>query len=92
MKQLREDDDRRMEELWIDDCEFNENNWSVMIEIILNIKIVDLWSMEMEREQWERLADVIQQRWGQIKSKKLDLLACNIGEQFVERVRRFNYL
>ena len=83
MNQLREDDNRRMEELLKDNCEFDENNWLHMMKIILNIKRVTWRDMKMEEEEWERLVDVIQQRWGQgaIKLKRLYLWDCNIGEQ-----------
>ena len=48
----------------------------------------------MKMEEWESFVDVMEQRQGQrtIKLKKLDLLACNIGGQFVERVRILSYL
>ena len=36
-----------------------------MIEIILNIEIVRLWSMKMEEEEWRSLVDVMEQRPGQ---------------------------
>ena len=48
----------------------------------------------MKMDEWEGFVDVMEQRRGQrtIKSKKLVLSNYNVGEQFVERVRLFNYL
>ena len=86
------DDDNRMEELRISSCNLDENNWKNMIQIIANIKIVQLQMMKMEEEEWERFIDVIVPRPGAIKLKELELSYCNIGDQFVKRVRRFNYL
>ena len=48
MNQLKEDDDTRMEFLWINKCEFDEDNWSMMIQIVVNTKRVTLRNMKME--------------------------------------------
>ena len=86
IKQLQEDDDTRMEMLWIDNCRFDENNWMNMIEIILNTEIVRLWSIKMKEEEWRSLVDVMEQRPGQraMKLKWLNLWDCNISDQLVE--------
>ena len=70
MNQLREDDDTRMEVLWIHDCEFDENNWSMMIQIVVNMKGVDLWRVEMEEKEWGRL--------GMYRSFMVDLLTFSL--------------
>ena len=93
IEQLKEDDDNtRMEKLWIAECEFDKISWMNMIQIIVNMKIVELFEMEMEEEELERFIDVMEQRRGAMKLEVLELTYCNIGDQLVERVRRFNYL
>ena len=49
--------------------------------------------MEMGEKEWDRLLYVIEERKGQggRKLNWLNLWDCNIGDQLVERVRRFNY-
>ena len=91
IKQFK-DDDTRMEMLSITDCEFDKINWINMIQIIVNIETVDLNSMEMEEEEWRRFVAVIEQRQRAIKLEELGFWDCNIGDQLVERVRRFKYL
>ena len=35
----------------INNCQFHENNWSIMIKIVVNIKRVQLLFMEMEEKE-----------------------------------------
>ena len=86
--------DIRMKELWIEECQFDEENWQILSEIIVSIKSVNLWLMEMEETEWNRLIYIIEERerQGARKLKLLTLFGSNIGEQLIERVRRFNYL
>ena len=53
MKQLKYDD-TRMEELQIRKCHFDEINLSMMIEIIVNIKTVDMWDNSVKQDHSAR--------------------------------------
>ena len=58
----KDDDNRRMEELWIYKCQFDEKNWKNMMEIVANMKTVMLSDMKMEEKEWVGLVDVMEHR------------------------------
>ena len=92
--QLDNHRDIRMKKLWIIECQLDEENLRIWSEIIVSIETVDLSSMEMEETEWNRLIYIIEERerQGARNLEFLGLFDCNIGEQLIKRVRRFNYL
>ena len=92
--QLEDENNSRMEVLCICNCQFDEKNLLIITEIAVKMKSVSLMLMKMAEKEWERLVGVIEQRHRNngMKLEVLNLSYCNIGDQLVERVRRFNYL
>ena len=83
----------RLEWLRLTMCEMDDDNWEKIAAIIPVVETVRLWEMKMEEAQLKRMVENIEEgeQRGQLKLKMLDLLGCNIDDQLIERVRRFNH-
>ena len=90
LKGLKEVDlDGRIEMLWLNGCTFGERQWEDFIELMVKIKRVQLDEINMEKDQWKKLVDIIENgtKEQSLKLKELKLSNCNIDAQLVERVR-----
>ena len=87
------EDQSRLEQLDLNDCEFDERNWTDSIEIITKIKKVVLSVIAMENSRWNDLVDKIENKSRSeiLKLEWLEFEDCNIDDELVKRVRRFNY-